>query len=99
MKAWWMGWQARAECRDEDQALFFAPNYFERRSAKNAREAKAKVLCRRCPVIEECREYALRTREEHGVWGGLNEAERRRVLRLRDHEVALAQEAGHAVAG
>lgn len=93
METWWIGWQSKAACRGEDLSLFFAPNYFERRSQKNAREAKAKLICKGCPVLEECREYALRTREDHGVWGGLNEAERRRVVRVRDREVAMGDAA------
>jgi len=30
-----------------------------------------------CPVRQECLDYALRVREPFGIWGGLNEAERR----------------------
>jgi WhiB family redox-sensing transcriptional regulator len=77
------GWQHAAACRGEDAVAFFAPNYFEKRSQKNAREATAKVICARCPVREPCLAYALRIREPHGVWGGLNEMERRAVLRQR----------------
>ena len=96
---WSRGWQYRAECRGEDSDLFFAPTFFEKRGAKNAREAKAKLLCRACPVMADCRDYALRTRESHGVWGGLNEAERRRVLRMRDREVAAARVLEESAAG
>jgi WhiB family transcriptional regulator, redox-sensing transcriptional regulator len=77
------GWQIAAACRGEDAAAFFAPNYFEKRSEKGAREAAAKVICARCPVREPCLEYALRIREPHGVWGGRNEMERRALLRQR----------------
>jgi WhiB family redox-sensing transcriptional regulator len=73
-----------AACRGEDSSLFFAPSYFEKREEKDAREARAKRLCSRCPVREPCLEYALRTRDPHGVWGGLNEVERRRLLRARE---------------
>jgi len=76
-------WQLRAACRGADAALFFAPNYFERREEKDGREAKAKAICARCPAREPCLDYALRIREPHGVWGGLNEFERRQVLRRR----------------
>jgi len=81
--SWTWGWQFDAACRGEDSALFFAPNYFERREEKLAREAKAKGFCARCPVRVECLEYALRIREPHGIWGGLNEVERRALLRER----------------
>lgn len=75
-----------AACRGEDSSYFFAPNYFERRSEKEAREAVAKAICAHCPVREDCLEYALRIREAHGIWGGLNEMERRALLRLRGPE-------------
>jgi WhiB family redox-sensing transcriptional regulator len=74
-------WQHYAACRGADTTLFFAPNYFEKRSEKNAREAVAKGICARCPVRGDCLDYALSIREAHGVWGGLNEMERRAVLR------------------
>ncbi len=77
------GWQNRAACRGEDASYFFAPGYFERRSEKLAREAVAKAICARCPVREECLSVALQVRDPHGVWGGLNEMERRTLLRER----------------
>jgi WhiB family redox-sensing transcriptional regulator len=77
------GWQYAAACRGDDAVVFFAPNYFEKRSQKDAREAVAKRICARCPVQDACLAYALRTREPHGVWGGLNEMERRALLRRR----------------
>jgi WhiB family redox-sensing transcriptional regulator len=81
---WDMGWQYRAACRGEDAEMFFAPNYFERKEEKEAREAQAKNICARCPVREECLEYALRNREPHGIWGGLNESERKSLIRSRE---------------
>jgi WhiB family redox-sensing transcriptional regulator len=80
---WARGWQFDAACRGEDSALFFAPGYFERREEKAAREVRAKAICAGCPVRETCLEFALGIRESHGVWGGLNEQERRQVLRQR----------------
>ena len=75
------GWQRLAACRGEDSAYYFAPNYFEKRREKLAREAVAKRICAVCPVRQQCLEYALATREGHGVWGGLNETERRTLLK------------------
>ncbi|HZP91219.1 MAG TPA: WhiB family transcriptional regulator, partial [Actinomycetota bacterium] len=57
------------------------PNYFEKRGEKEAREARAKAICARCSVREPCLQYALRIREPHGIWGGLNELERRQLIR------------------
>ncbi|MDP9298883.1 MAG: WhiB family transcriptional regulator [Actinomycetota bacterium] len=79
---WSTGWQQRAACRGDDSVFFFAPSHFEKRAEKNAREAVAKSICDRCPVQTPCLEFALRIGETHGVWGGLNEMERRAILRL-----------------
>ena len=75
------GWQRLAACRGEDSAYYFAPSYFEKRGEKLAREAVAKRICAACAVRRLCLEYALATREGHGVWGGLNETERRAILK------------------
>jgi len=70
-------WQAKAACRGPNTALFFPPSHFERKDDKEARENKAKAICATCPVKRPCLEYALRIKEPHGIWGGLNELERR----------------------
>lgn len=81
-----MSWQYRAACRGVEAELFFSPNYFERRDEKEAREANAKGVCARCEVRAECLDYALRTKEPHGIWGGLNEVERKALLREQDRQ-------------
>lgn len=70
-------WQDKAACRGPHTALFFPPSHFERKDDKEAREARAKSICAACPVRKPCLSYALRIREPHGIWGGLNEVERR----------------------
>ncbi len=72
-------WQLRAACRGHSAAIFFAPSHFERKSAKLEREARAKAVCAACPVRREFLAHALRFHEAHGIWGGLNEDERRLV--------------------
>ncbi len=73
-------WHLRAACRGPESALFFPPSWAERREEREAREAHAKDICMQCSVRVECLEFALRVREPHGIWGGLTEAERRRLL-------------------
>jgi len=85
---WAESWWERAVCRGQDAAYFFAPSYFEKRAEKLAREAVAKAICARCPVKEPCLEFALGTRDPHGVWGGKNEMERRGLLRVRGRSLA-----------
>ena len=70
-------WQVRAACRGPQAVVFFPPPHFERKSEKFKREEQAKSICTTCAVRQPCLEYALRIREPHGIWGGLNEAERR----------------------
>ncbi|MGW3291194.1 WhiB family transcriptional regulator [Streptomyces sp. NPDC001002] len=69
-------WQRHALCRGLDSAVFFSP-HGERGVEKEAREEKAREICRRCSVIEACAWTALSSREPYGVWGGLSEGERR----------------------
>jgi len=90
MLDWEVGWQYEAACRGEDSEQFFAPNYFERKDEKEAREARAKMICSTCAVRVECLEYALRNREPHGIWGGLNEVERKSVIRERERSTRRA---------
>lgn len=48
----------------------------------SARVSAAKAICGRCPVQAACLQYALSHGEDHGVWGGLTEGERREVAVL-----------------
>lgn len=73
-------WQTRAACRGPHASMFFPPAHFERKDDREARETRAKAICRGCAVRQECLDYALRIREPHGIWGGLNEAERRPLI-------------------
>lgn len=43
----------------------------------------ARKICAECPVVDQCLEYALVERIDHGVWGGCSERERRRILKRR----------------
>lgn len=73
-------WQDHGACRDTGTAVFFHPE-FERGSTREARAVAAKAICGRCPVLEQCREYALTARETYGTWGGLDELERKALIR------------------
>ncbi|MHB8438581.1 MAG: WhiB family transcriptional regulator [Acidimicrobiales bacterium] len=72
-------WQVKAACRGPQAAVFFPPTHAERKEDKSAREARAKAICHTCVVRLECLEYAIGIREPHGIWGGLNEIERKQV--------------------
>lgn len=73
-------WQVKAACRGPQAAVFFPPAIAERKDQKEEREQRAKSICATCPVKRPCLDYALEIREPHGIWGGLNELERRQLL-------------------
>ena len=87
----WQEWGAA--CAGEDPSIFFAPDYWETTDEKRTREAKAKEICRGCPVQAECLEFGLAASEGHGLWGGFNESERRRIIFLRARKFAVAEPA------
>jgi WhiB family redox-sensing transcriptional regulator len=72
-------WQQAAACRGPNQVIFFPPARLERRTDKRRREARAKEICLTCSVKDPCLDYAVGIREQHGIWGGLTENERREV--------------------
>ena len=83
-------WRVDAQCRSKNAVHFFAPSHFERKEEKHAREGAARALCGACKVQPQCLEYALTVQEPHGIWGGMNELERRRLLRKRQAEAESA---------
>lgn len=72
------GWRELAACEGEDLDTFFPVG-----SAGPAlwQERRAKSICAGCPVAEECLSHALRTGQDHGIWGGLTSEERRDLRR------------------
>lgn len=68
-----LGWQDRARCAGAASEVFFPDGGDTRR---------AKAFCAGCRVWCECLLYGLY--EDHGIWGGLNRAERARLRRLRE---------------
>lgn len=76
-------WQLRGACRGMDSMLFFHPEH-ERGPARAAREARAKQICRSCPVLQQCRAHALAAHEPYGVWGGMSAPEREQIVRAQD---------------
>ncbi|MGH3797752.1 MAG: WhiB family transcriptional regulator [Pseudonocardiaceae bacterium] len=74
-------WQLRGACRGLDSAYFFHPDN-ERGAQRAARVSRAKSICRRCPVLAQCRGHALAVQEPYGIWGGLTENEREHLRRV-----------------
>jgi WhiB family transcriptional regulator, redox-sensing transcriptional regulator len=73
-------WRTRAACRMEEPELFFPVGTS---GPALAQVARAKAVCRRCPVLVQCLTVALTTGQTAGVWGGLSEQERRAIVRTK----------------
>lgn len=73
-------WRHDAVCRDEDPELFFPVG---NSGPALQQVAEAKAVCARCPVAAQCLSWALEAGQDAGVWGGMNEDERRQVARQR----------------
>ncbi|MGH9153264.1 MAG: WhiB family transcriptional regulator, partial [Acidimicrobiales bacterium] len=61
-------WRQRGACGVVPTQVFFP--------GRGQSVEPAKAVCRACPVITECREYALGISDLKGIWGGLAEEER-----------------------
>ena len=82
-------WQQRGNCVGVDTNVFF-PESSLRGIKKIAAYEEAKKYCRSCEVVSECLQFALDTKEPYGVYGGLSEEERNRVLlRGKAYNVAI----------
>lgn len=66
-------WMTQAACRGRSER----PWYPERGESNRV----AVRVCEGCPVKQACLEYALVTQEPYGIWGGVTEVSRRRMLR------------------
>ena len=73
-----MHWLDRAACLHHDPDLFFPVSA----AGPGQEQTKlAKQVCRGCPVVAECLEWALASAIPFGVLGGLSEEERRALTR------------------
>lgn len=76
-----IAWQKDANCAGTNPTVFHEP----------ARISEAKAVCRGCVVRDDCLTYSNTAPvEEEGVWGGLDEHERRKI-RSRNRAERAAQ--------
>ena len=80
-------WRHHAACRGTPDPDIFFP-IGNTGPALEQIEA-AKEICLPCPVRMECLEWAIETRQDSGVWGGLSEDERR-ILRRSQAQAVLS---------
>ena len=75
-------WVAQALCKTTDPDNLFV---------RGAAQRKAAVICRHCPVMEQCAADALDNQVEYGIWGGLTERQRRALLKQHPDVVSWAE--------
>lgn len=84
-------------CADADAEVFFPVSELDTPAV-----AEALSYCLTCPVIESCREFAVRT-GQHGIWGGTTETHRANLRRQererKDRERQERREAAEAPEG
>lgn len=66
-------WRKFSACAEADPELFFPT------SSEVEKTAQAKKVCGRCPVRQQCLTWALEAGQDTGVWGGMDERERRTI--------------------
>ena len=66
---------ALAACLGADPEIFYVE--------KGGSSAEAKSICKKCPVEDQCLDYALEHHELHGIWGGRSQPELRILRRER----------------
>ena len=74
-------WVSKALCRTTDPDELFVQGAAQRRAA---------VICRHCPVVQQCAADALDNQVEYGIWGGMTERQRRALLKQHPEVVSWA---------
>jgi len=64
-------WHQHAACRGVDTATFFP--------SRGEPTELARAICSACPVIADCRDWALAQRDDHGIAAGLSGRQRRQL--------------------
>jgi WhiB family redox-sensing transcriptional regulator len=68
-------WMVDAACRGRNDIDFFPEIGY------NGKAPFAVAVCDTCKVKEDCVEFAIENRIEHGIWGGLSPQQRKRYRR------------------
>jgi WhiB family transcriptional regulator, redox-sensing transcriptional regulator len=76
-------WIQQGACTTSPPELFFPASPVGHTRASRRQIDDARAVCRQCPVIEACRNWAMANPllSQHGVWAGTTEDERRAARR------------------
>lgn len=78
-------WRAASACLNTDPDVFF-PVAVGTASAKQV--ARALRICDGCSVRQQCLDFAVRSGEKDGIWGGTTPEDRVRTRRSRNRRPA-----------
>jgi WhiB family redox-sensing transcriptional regulator len=65
------------ECEQVPDVFFFEDSPYT--AERKLMVQTAQTICQRCPIVNQCGEYAVLAQETYGVWGGLTPADRERL--------------------
>jgi WhiB family redox-sensing transcriptional regulator len=71
-----LAWMSKAQCHGIDDRHIFFPGEGDRAAVNRARK-----ICFRCPVRQECLNFCL-ARGVQGIWGGTTDYERLQMRRV-----------------
>ena len=63
-------------CKNVNPDIFFPEDYDDRVAVLNA-----KVICKDCPLTNDCLVYAVNDSSLDGIWGGTTPSERKNMRR------------------
>ena len=78
-------WRAESACLNTDPDVFFPVAVG---SAASKQVERAMRICADCTVRQQCLDFAIRSGEKDGIWGGTTPDERIRVRRARNRRPA-----------
>jgi WhiB family redox-sensing transcriptional regulator len=76
-------WEAQAACQDTPIEWWFGTEraFGDRQPVRTRQQtAQAKAICARCPVLDDCRRWAMESGITYGIVGAMTEPERKRLL-------------------
>jgi WhiB family transcriptional regulator, redox-sensing transcriptional regulator len=78
-------WRAASACLSADPDVFFPVAVG---TAASKQVTRALRICDGCSVRQQCLDYAMRSGEKDGIWGGTTPEERIRTRRARNRRPA-----------
>lgn len=73
-------WMDDALCRHASGVDFFPDESYNRKAPE------AIAVCNVCPVKRDCLNFAMTNGIDHGIWGGTNGNQRKRMKRAREKQ-------------